>query len=136
MTVQVDLQENYIRMVWRGASDNKWNLFCEAENRRLQHDRKRWDQWKEVQTVMEEPQCDKSEEELDQPDPTDQSGTLATQESIPPPSQKSTWKSKEASVITPSRRSRRVCKETQKAQESAELQKMKRRAYEREEKLT
>ena len=135
MTVEVDLQESYIRMVQKGANNEEWNLFCEAENRRLQQDKDQWEQWSEEQKLMEAPQSDGSEEENSPPDLSDRLETLATQETVPPPTQNPSRKPKEASVITASRRSRRVRKETQKAKESEEWQQMKKRAYERSEKL-
>jgi hypothetical protein len=140
MTVEVDLHESYIRMVQHGANDEEWNLFCDAERRRLQHDKEQWEEWNEQQKTTEPPPYDTSEEEHPPPIPTDQSITLATPETTPPPTQKPPQKpsqtSQESSVITASRRSRRVKKETKKAQESEEWQRMKRRAYERAEKLT
>ena len=134
--IELELQESYIKMVQRGANDDEWNQFCHAERQRINRDKKTWNNWKKQRhRTPEEPP---PESQIPQPNSLEPSQTLATPEPTPPPSSQKIRNKKPPpeSLIESEGRTCRVRRESKKAQENQFWQNLKRRAYEREEKLT
>ena len=137
LIIETELQDSYIKMVQRGANEAEWDLFCQAERRNTKRNSETWEEWKDKREELDVPQEESTDEDIYPPDPPDASATLATPEPAQRPRNKlKKPRPKDASVITALRRSRRIKRESKRAKESEEWQSMKRKAYEREEKLT
>jgi hypothetical protein len=139
MLIETELHESYIQMVQKGANEEEWSRFCEAEKKRIKKDRKLWNEWKEEGTAVDAPTNNAMENEVQSPDPPEPSATLATPEPDQQPQSPGPPLPNEpvrASAITAARRSRRVKHESQRARESEDWQKWRKKVYEREEKLT
>ena len=148
LVIDSELQQTYLKMVREGASEEKWNEFCERERQELIKNDDQWAQWTTSQEESDLRCVGENEEdpgilppaaqdilESNLPEPSE---TLATIASMKPPSRsrprgKGSMSEETTTVV---RRSQRVRKESRKARESEDWQAMKRRTYEREEKLT
>ena len=137
--IETELHESYIKMVKRGAGNAEWDAFRKAKKQRLRKDRDLWKKWKSERGTIDVPESTQ-EPENHSPTPPEDSETLATCGAEDPPPQlvpSNPNDPKGTSVVTTTRRSKRVRKESRRAQESEEWQKMKnrRRVYERDEKI-
>ena len=137
--IETELHESYIKMVKKGITDAEWDQFCKAKKVWLRRDQNRWKEWKKAQAETEIVEGNPDPEIPSDPS-TEPSETLVTMETddCSPSNPVEPSSPEGASVVTTVRRSKRKSKVTQKAQESEEWQKMmkRRRAYEREEKIT
>ena len=137
IVIETELQDSYIKMVQKGASENEWKRFCDIERKSRKRDRDQWGAWKDKDQI-DLPPGDPQPEETSPPHIPEPSATLATPESAqrPIPAVNRTPEDKRELVITAARRSQCVRRESQRARESEDWQRWKSKAYEREEKLT
>ena len=139
MEIETNLQESYIKLVQKGANEEEWEKFREAENQRLKEKKNQWKQWKEEaeKTSVPDDARDRDLEDLpeDSPEPPN---ALTTPEPTPRGSRKprKAPRPQERSAVTSLRRSQRIRRESRRAQESEYWQNLKNRNYEREDRLT
>jgi hypothetical protein len=145
IVIETELQESFIKMVQKGLDQAEWDRFCKTEEQKLQKNQDKWKKWKRRREEALDDEIDENSE-IPHPDTIEPSQTLA----IPEPSQtlatpKPTQpprkppkpnKPPRESVISTERRTRRIRRESKKAQESDFWQQLKQRAYERDERFT
>ena len=137
IVIESELQESFIKLVQKGINQDEWQRFCKKEKQKLQRNQKKWKKWKR-----------RRETESDDEEIVDKLGTnpLNHMEPLPPPNTPEPAqpprkppnqpKPPRESVFRTEGRSRRIRRETKKAQESEYWQRLKQRAYERDEKFT
>jgi len=121
------IQENYIKIIQKGASNEEWNAFCEAEKNRLRKNKRRWKLLNEDTDNETDESSDGNERRpryptptLEPPDPLERSQTLVTQDSEPVPHGRRTKgpnlkNARHQSKIVSTRRTRRIRRQTERA---------------------
>jgi hypothetical protein len=138
MEIESEFQEKYIKLVQKGANEEEWETFCAEEKKRLKQDEDQWEEWKRSTDQDGIPEGTMENSQTQPQDLADSPQTLTMTQPTQkvPKSRKHSSKPEERSLATGLKRIQRVRKESKKARESEEWQKIKRRAYERAERIT
>jgi len=124
-SIDSELQEDFIKMLQDGKSNDEWNAFCGEEKRKLRRNSSQWRSWNQ-QDIYEEferpisPETDEARVPFQhQPKAPEPSLTLATHDSESEDNsdrdRRRDLKPDHRSVITAARRSKRVRRETERA---------------------